>query len=262
MKRVSWIALLLVIGSGIVQAQDWKLVWAEEFNQTGLPNPQIWDYEEGYIRNQELQYYTRARMENAQVENGTLIIESRKEDMGDKHFTSASLITLNKQHFRYGRLEVCAKLPTGKGMWPAIWLLGVNRKQVGWPTCGEIDVMENVGFDPDRIHANIHTKAYNHVKKTGKGSSIVVEKPYEKFHIYALEWTPERLDFFVDDQKYFVYENDGSGEASWPFDQEFYLILNAAVGGAWGGQKGVDETIFPQKYYIDYVRYYQKTELK
>jgi beta-glucanase (GH16 family) len=260
-------------------AADWKLVWSDEFDQPGLPDPSKWNYEEGFIRNNEEQFYTRQRSENARVENGLLIIEARKEHFKNPVFdpnaqgpassrrrrefaeyTSASLTTRGKASWIYGKIEVRAKLPTARGTWPAIWTLGTNGKQVGWPACGEIDIMEFVGFDPGIIHANIHTKKYNHVLKTGKGSQIKVPDAPEAFHVYALEWEPNRLDFFVDDKKYFTFTNEGTGRDVWPYDQDQYLILNLAIGGAWGGAKGIDDASFPQKYYIDYVRVYQKPE--
>ena len=160
--------------------KKWELVWADEFNGKGLPDQSKWDYEVGFIRNREKQYYTKARLENARVENGMLIIESRKEKYEKGDYTSASLHTRYKAKWLYGRIEVRAKLPTGRGMWPAIWMLGANYGKVRWPACGEIDIMENVGFNPDMIHANVHTKAYNHVKRTNKGSKIEAEKPYEQ----------------------------------------------------------------------------------
>jgi beta-glucanase (GH16 family) len=253
--------------AGATQAGDpaWKLVWSDEFDGTGLPDPKKWSYEVGRIRNREAQTYTKERRENARVEDGSLVIEARKEKLDGAEYTSASLHTKGKSEWRRGRIEVRAKLPTGRGMWPAIWMLGVNIKEVGWPRCGEIDIMENVGFDPDTIHANIHTQAYNHVKRTGKGAKITVAKPHEDFHVYAVEWRSstgspqldDRLDFFVDGKRYFTYANDKQGEASWPFDRPHYLILNAAVGGTWGGQKGIDDAIFPQRYFIDYVRVYE-----
>ena len=193
------------------QTKDWKLVWSDEFDRPGLPDSTKWTYETGFIRNNEAQYYTFARPENARVESGMLIIESRKEQYQDAGYTSASLNTLGKADWTYGRFEVRAKLPTGNGMWPALWMLGVNRKEVGWPACGELDIMENVGFDPDVIHANIHTEKYNHVKKTNKGNKITVAKPYEDFHVYAMEWFPDHIDFFVDDTRYFTFNNEGSG---------------------------------------------------
>jgi beta-glucanase (GH16 family) len=260
-----------------VTKPGWKLVWADEFDKPGLPDPAKWNYEEGFIRNNEDQYYTRARKENARVEDGMLIIEARKEPWTNgayspdapprararrglrlAHYTSASLTTRGKFSWTYGRIEVRAKLPGGRGPWPAIWTLGTNINQVGWPACGEIDMMEFVGFDPGNIHANVHTRKYNHVKHNGKGGQTMVPDASETFHVYAMEWSPERLDFFVDDHTYFTYENEHSGVDAWPFDHGQYLILNLAIGGDWGGQHGIDDTAFPQRYCIDYVRVYQK----
>jgi len=245
---------------GSIRADDpqWKLVWRDEFDYTGLPDPEKWGYEVGFVRNREAQYYTKARRENARVEKGVLVIESRKERFEKGEYTSASIHTKGKAEWRYGRFEIRAQLPAGRGMWPAIWMLGANIGKVGWPRCGEIDIMENVGFDPDTIHANIHTQAYNHVKRTAKGSKIEIAKPHATFHVYAIEWFEDRIDFFVDGRKYFTFKNEGTGADVWPFGEPHYLILNAAIGGAWGGQKGIDDAIFPQKYLIDYVRVYER----
>ena len=151
-----------------------------------------------------------------------------------------------------------AKLPSGRGTWPAIWTLGTNFDQVGWPTCGEIDIMEFVGYEPGVIHANVHTKKYNHSVKTGKGDKTTVSDASVAFHVYAVEWDAQKIDFFVDDHKYFTFQNEGTGTDAWPYANDQFLILNFAIGGDWGGQKGVDDRIFPQRYYIDYVRVYQK----
>jgi beta-glucanase (GH16 family) len=260
------------------QAGDWKLVWSDEFNRDGLPDPTKWAYEEGFVRNRELQYYTADRRENARVEGGHLIIEARKEQYPNARFqadaperrwqqrrehadyTSASLNTRDPATWTYGRIEVRAKLPGGRGTWPAIWMLGANMNAVGWPACGEIDIMEYVGHDPGVVHANVHTRGYNHSKGNGRGARTPLPDAEKEFHVYAVEWTPEKLEFFVDDQKYFTLENDGTGVDSWPFDAPQYLILNLAIGGAWGGQQGIDDAIFPQKFLIDYVRIYQRAE--
>ncbi len=244
-----------------VKEIEWKLVWEDNFDTDGLPDDDNWSYEVGYIRNNEAQYYTENRLENARVENGNLIIEARKDNWNDNEITSASLHTYNKKSILYGRIEVRAKLPTGLGTWPAIWMLGENiRTGTKWPDCGEIDIMENVGYDPNTIHANVHTKDYNHVLGTNKGDKIYNIRPYADFHIYAIEWFEDRIEFFVDDKRIFVFKNEYSGFERWPFDKPHYLILNFAIGGSWGGQKGIDDNIFPQKYYIDYVRVYEIDE--
>ena len=271
-KQHGWVIFVLL--SFTLQAADWKLVWSDEFDHPGLPDPAKWDYETGFVRNKEAQYYVRSRMENARVESGMLIIEARKERMNNPdydpaangqgrkgrpfaEYTSASLTTRGTASWTRGRMEVRAKLPSGRGVWPAIWTVGADRA-AGWPAGGEIDIMESVGFEPGIIHANVHTKKYNVGIKTAKGDKITIADASEAFHVYALEWYEDRLDFFVDDQKYFTYRNDGTGPDAWPFDKSQYLILNLAMGGAWGGQKGIDDSILPQKFYIDYVRVYQK----
>jgi beta-glucanase (GH16 family) len=274
--RLFLVGFMAVAGSlSAADTNKWKLVWADEFDRPGLPDPAKWDYEVGFIRNNESQFYTRARKENARVENGMLVIEARKEDYKNPNYqpgftrrgnqekaqyTAASLVTRGKASWTYGRVEVRAKLPEGRGTWPAIWMLGTNLSAVGWPTCGELDIMEFVGFNPGQVHANVHTKKYNHAKGTGRGSTIKQADVSKEFHNYVMEWFPDRLDFYLDDQKYFTCKNDGAGEESWPFDKPEYLILNLAIGGAWGGQKGIDDAIFPTRFLIDYVRVYQAKE--
>jgi len=241
-----------------VAAPKLKLVWTEEFNVDGLPDPATWSYETGLIRNQEAQYYTAGRPENARVEDGNLVIESRKEDYAGAGYTSASVNTLGKREFSYGRIEVRAKIPTGVGSWPAIWMMGIDIPQAGWPECGEIDIMENVGYEPDTIYATVHTPGSVHDPgKVVKGGQITIPAPYADFHVYAVEWRSDRLDFFVDDQKYFTYRKDDRYPDYWRFAKPFYLLLNTAIGGNWGGQHGIDDGIFPLRYFIDYVKYYQ-----
>jgi beta-glucanase (GH16 family) len=255
---------------------EWKLIWADEFDREGPPDPAKWSYEEGFVRNRELQYYTKGRAENARVENGHLVIEARRERFPNARYqadaperrwpqrrefadyTSASLTTRGRAAWTRGRIEARAKMPSGRGTWPAIWTLGTNTSQVGWPAGGEIDILEYVGHEPGVVHANVHTRGYNHARGNGRGARLKVSDAETAFHVYALEWTAQKLEFFVDDRKFFTLENDGKGVDSWPFDAPQYLILNLAIGGAWGGQKGVDDSIFPQRFVVDYVRVYQR----
>jgi beta-glucanase (GH16 family) len=245
-------------------ASKWKLVFSDEFDQPGAPDPVKWSRELGMLRNAEAQYYTD-RPENARVQEGHLLIEARKEshkgaDGKTANYTSASLETRGHFEFTYGRIEVRAKLPKGRGAWPAIWTLGSNISTVGWPACGEIDVMEHVGYDPDVIHATIHTTSFNHIKHTEKSGKIPLKDPHSDFHVYAAEWTGQKIEMFLDGQKYFTFENPHTDAKAWPFDQPQYLKLNLAVGGAWGGRKGIDDTSFPQQFLIDYVRIYQESQ--
>jgi len=237
----------------------WSLDFDDEFDRAGAPDPSKWTPELGYVRNGEAQYYT-ARPQNVRVENGMLVIEARKERYQGFSYTSASITTFDHRQFLYGRVEVRAKLPGGLGTWPAIWLLGADINQVGWPACGEIDIMENVGHESSRIYGTVHTPAYNHTLKTAKGGTLDAEAPAEKFHVYALEWSKDRLDFFVDDRRYFTFHNEGRGNAVWPFDKPQYLILNLAIGGDWGGERGINDQLFPHRYLIDFVRVYHRPD--
>lgn len=234
-----------------------KLIWSDEFNYKGLPNANKWDYEVGLVRNKEPQYYTRDRLENARVEDGKLIIEARKEKYENANFTSASLITLNKKHFKYGRIEVRAKVCKGIGAWPAIWMLGVNRNFVKWPTCGEIDILEYVGKDSTQVYGTVHyadsTKKYQH-----EGKKPVVGRPEEDFHIYAINWDKDKIEFYYDNLNYYTFDISKAENAEGnPFRKQFYLLLNLALGreGTLGGR--LDESILPLRYEVDYVRVYK-----
>jgi len=234
-----------------------KLIWNDEFNGKGLPDSAKWNYEvggDGYGNN-EAQFYTQNRLENARIENGNLIIEAKKENWEKNKYTSAKLLTRGKFSFQYGTVEVRAKLPKGRGTWPAIWMMSENMKE--WPDDGELDIMEHVGFNQGYIHSSVHTKKYNHIIGTQKTDTLIVKDASEKFHVYKADWTPEKIDVYIDDQKFFTYENKEKTYEAWPFDQPYYIILNLAVGGFWGGKEGIDDSIFPLKYYIDYVRVYQ-----
>jgi len=250
---------LFILFVAVACTQNKELVWSDEFNYTGLPDSTKWNYAIGGHGwgNQELQYYTENRPQNARVEEGNLIIEARFEKTEGMDFSSARLTTKNKGDWTFGRVEVRAKLPSGTGVWPAIWMFFSEHTYGGWPESGEIDIMEYVGYQPDTIHGTIHTGAYNHPQNTQRGGEIQVPTAEEEFHTYAVDWQEDRIDFFVDDNRYFSFEKESDDPAVWPFDHDFYLIMNIAVGGTWGGQEGVDTTIFPQQLVVDYVRVYQ-----
>lgn len=243
-----------------------KLVWSDEFEVSGSPDTSRWGYDLGDgcpdvcgWGNNELQYYTE-RPENVRVADGKLLIEARKEALGGKDYTSARLVSRGKGDWKYGYVEARAKLPEGTGVWPAIWMLPTTWEYGGWPASGEIDIMEHVGYNPDLIYGTVHTEAFNHGIGTQKGDSIQVADVQNEFHTYAIDWSPEKIDFLVDDEVYHTFHNEGTGSEAWPFDQPFHLLMNIAVGGNWGGTRGVDESIWPQRMEVDYVRVYQYPE--
>ena len=236
--------------------KEYQLVWEDEFKNDGKPDIINWDYETGYIRNNEKQYYTE-NLKNTRVENGYLILEAHKEEIEGYNYSSGSVTTSNLAAWQYGKIEVMAKLPQGVGMWPAIWMLGENWKQVSWPKCGEIDIMEHVGFTKDTIYGTVHTEAYNHTIGTSVGKEVFINNPYDEFHIYAVEWNSEKIDFLLDNIVYHSFKNKNKTDAEWPFDQKFHLKLNVSVGGSWGGAQGIDDGVYPQQMVVDYVRVYQ-----
>ncbi|MDV6330872.1 glycoside hydrolase family 16 protein [Asticcacaulis sp. 201] len=244
----------------------YTLKWSDEFDTPGLPNPALWRYDTKANKtgwaNHERQYYANARPENSRVEDGTLIIEARKEDLKDKsdwggqHYSSARL--LSKKTYKYGYVEVRAQLPCGLGVWPAIWQLPATDR-LKWPDDGEIDIMEYVGWDKDVIYHTIHTGLYNHVKGTQKGILKAMPAVCGQWHTYSLLWTPNEIKEGIDGRYYFHFRNDGKGNTgTWPFDRAHNLILNLAVGGDFGGKTGVDDSSLPWQFKIDYVRVYQK----
>ena len=236
-----------------------KLVWSDEFNYLGLPDSTKWSYDVGGNGwgNNEAQFYTKADIKNAVVGNGFLSIIARKEKRENKEYTSTRMVTRGKQDWSFGRVDIRAKLPKGRGTWPAGWMLGTNINIVGWPQCGEIDILEHVGYDPDTIVGSIHTTAYNHIKGTQKTKRIYIKNPYTDFHVYGCEWNTEKMTFFLDGMLYLTVQNEHKTDKEWPFNNPMYLLLNVAVGGNWGGTKGIDESIFPVQMEVDYVRVYQ-----
>ena len=270
-----FLVLLLIAGtsSNAQKKEKWKLVWKEEFNYTGLPNAKKWSYEVGHIRNNEKQYYTNARKENAWVSNGVLAITGKKESFPNESFkkgsgdwktqdstaqyTSASINTLGKVGWKYGRIEIKAKLPHGGGIWPAIWMMGTNRSEVGWPKCGEIDIMEFVGNQPKDIYGTMHFPDPNAEGNKSNGSKITSENLKNDFHLYAIEWNEKTIDVYFDNNKYHSFSIDSAGVGEdIPFRKPFYLLLNLAMGANWPGP--IDDSILPQQFLVDYVRVYEK----
>ncbi len=235
----------------------YTLVWSDEFDGDALNTTDNWTYETGYIANNELQNYQRSS--NLSVSDGVMTITAEKvnDDKVYGSYTSSRINTYGKQSFTYGRIEARMRLPLGTGVWPAFWMLGntINTGD-GWPLCGEIDIMEYVGYDPHTIHANLHTYDYN--GGNGKGGSITVEDESD-WHVYGMTWTAEGIEFYLDDAEnvYYSYRTTTTEFTSWPFVQPFFIVLNLAIGGDWGGVMGVDNTIFPVQMDVDYVRVYQ-----
>lgn len=231
-----------------------KLLWSDEFNYRGLPDSSKWDYEEGHIRNYEKQFYTRKRLKNAHVRGGKLIIETRKEKYERADYTSASINTYGKQSFVGDfRIEVRAKLPFGKGIWPAIWMMGINRFTEGYPQCSEIDIMEFVGHKPNTIHGTVHwlDSTGTRRKTKSKGAQLQFNDLRSRYHVYGFERRGKMITLFVDDKRYFKFTVPESAYPS-SFTSPVYLLINTAIGGTWGGE--IDNSILPQKFFIDYVR--------
>ncbi len=266
----------LTIKRPMPRGPQWRLVWADEFDGDTL-DLESWSYDLWPARkvNDEDQAYTdRAR--NLTVKDGLLVIEAHREDYDDAKYTSARIHTAGKRDFLYGRFEIRAKLPLGMGTWPAIWMLPSDPFRYAtscdagadwqgssncdaWPNSGEIDIMEHVGYEMGHVHGTVHNEAYYWLKWEQRKGRVLLDDADEAFHVYALEWTAERIDIYVDDTHYFSYINENDGWRSWPYDHPFHLILNQAVGGMWGrAGGGIDDSVFPQRMVVDYVRVYER----
>jgi beta-glucanase (GH16 family) len=253
-----------------------ELTWSDEFDIDGAPDKTKWTVEEwaaGFVNDEDQAYTARSR--NVRVENGHLLIEAHREDYDGARYTSARIQSSGKADFLYGRIDVRAKLPRGRGTWPAIWMLssrpfdyatncseGVmwqgNEDCDAWPNSGEIDIMEHVGYQPGHVHGTVHSKAFHWPIWNHRKGRIVIDDVSDAFHVYTLEWTPETIDILVDEIVYLTYINEGRGWEEWPFDQPFHIILNFAVGGGWGRAGGpIDDSVFPQTMLVDYVRVYR-----
>lgn len=238
-----------------VFAQQRSLIWEEQFNASGL-DEKVWNFEQGDgcpnlcgWGNNERQQYTKT---NHKLSDGNLTITARKEPDGS--YTSTRITTAGKKEFQYGRIECRAKLPVGQGIWPAFWMLGSNISKVGWPKCGEIDILEYVGRQPHHVYTTLHTQSGH--GDNGHGKKTEVGEIEKGFHIFAVEWSRDKMEFFVDERLVFTYNPSDKGVENWPFDQPHFIILNMAIGGNFGGPD-VDDSIFPQQFVIDYIKVYQ-----
>lgn len=249
---------LIKIRNNSTDSEKRKLVWSDEFNKpngTGLDESK-WVHEiggEGWGNNEE-QFYTD-KLENCYIEDGNLVIEAIKEKIGNNPYTSARIITKDKFEFQYGKVEMRAKIPYGQGIWPAFWMLGADFKEVGWPDCGEIDIMENIGKEPNIIHGTVHGPGY--YGSMGIGNTYSIEQNFtDDFHVFTIDWSEDKIEWFVDGVLYHTMNPDKTIGNEWVFNKKFFLLLNLAVGGNWPGYPD-ETTIFPQKFIIDYIRVYQ-----
>jgi len=243
---------------------EWEIIWSDEFNEDEIDsskwNKLLW--KSGHVNNEQQAYTDRDT--NIFIRNGKLVIRGLIEPgyygvdyLGNSYtadYTSGRVNTYNKANWTYGKFDIHAKLPKGNGSWPAIWMLGENISSVGWPNCGEIDIMEHVGFEDGKIHGSIHTSQYNHMLGTQLSGSKIISTATDTFHTYSLEWSPTYLRYLIDDEPfYFIYNMSDGDKSKWPFDDSQYLILNLAIGGDWGGIYGVDPSAFPMEMEVDYV---------
>jgi len=247
---------------------SWKLVWSDEFNgpNRARVDSSKWVVETGGggWGNDELEYYT-SRPQNASQENGNLVIKVLQEKYSGaggvtRNYTSARLKTLGKFSQAYGRFEARIKIPRGQGIWPAFWMLGNDIEKPGWPACGEIDIMENIGKEPALVHGTIHGPGYSGANGIGAAYALPDDQRFaDDFHVFAVEWEPNAIRFYVDDHLYATrIPTDLPQGTKWVYDHPFFLLLNVAVGGGWPGNPD-PTTVFPQTMLVDYVRVYKRT---
>jgi beta-glucanase (GH16 family) len=238
----------------------YKLLWQDQFDKDGYLNSDIWTIETGGngFGNNEAQFYTNQE-KNIYVKDQMLHIVAHKEDYEHRHYTSGKLSTYQKKHIKYGRIEVEAKLPKGSGTWPAIWLLGENKKEVGWPMCGEIDLIEHIGRRPGQFHFSLHTQTFNHKKNNHLTYVYDDLSLLDDFQTYSMEWDEGQISFYINQKLMATFKKSKHAtQEDWPYDQPFHLIINLAIGGHWGG--AIDESIFPVEFKIKSIKVYERSE--
>jgi beta-glucanase (GH16 family) len=248
-----------VAAQGVAQAEPgWKLVWSDEFDGPAI-DATTWTYDlgSGGWGNGEAEAYT-ARPENARIEDGCLVIEARREKYQGSYYTSARLKTQGLKTFGYGRVEARMKVPAGQGLWPAFWMLGPDIASKGWPECGEIDIMEYIGKDPQTVYGTAHGPGYS--GSGGLGGRLRLDSGLaDDFHVFAIERDADHIRWYYDGTQYFALSRGDQGANRWVFDKDFFVVLNLAVGGGWPGPVALD-TVFPARLLVDYVRVYEKAE--
>ncbi|MBT8140971.1 MAG: family 16 glycosylhydrolase [Gammaproteobacteria bacterium] len=267
----------IIVRKQVSDSRQWKLIWSDEFDYDGQPDSEKWTHDIWPARkvNDEDQTYTD-RLKNVRVENGMLVLEAHKEAFNNAEYTSGRIHSAAKGDLLYGRIDVRAKLPPGQGTWPAIWMLPSDPFKYAttckpgedwqgsdscdaWPNSGEIDIMEHVGYDMNTVHGTVHNRAYYWVNGEQRKGSVNSVNAEQEFHVYSLEWTPDSITILFDGAPYFFYMNEGEGWKAWPYDHAYNLILNLAVGGFWGRAGGpIDDSIFPVRMEVDYVRMYKQ----
>ncbi|MEM9334715.1 MAG: family 16 glycosylhydrolase [Pseudomonadota bacterium] len=267
----------VVVRENRPRSDDWELVWSDEFDYEGPPDPAKWSYNiwpPGKV-NLEEQYYTD-RLKNVRVEDDMLVVQAHLEDYEGAKYTSGRIHTEGKADFLYGRFDIRAKVPRGQGTWPAVWMLPTDPFRYAtnceagedwqgsptcdaWPNSGEIDILEHVGYQMGHVHGTVHNRAYFWMNWEQRKGRLIDNDVADEFHVYSVEWYEDRIDMFVDDVLYFTYMNEGSGWKAWPYDHAYNLIINIAMGGAWGSAGGpTDDSALPATLLIDWVRIYQK----
>lgn len=252
-------------GESPTSYEGMTLVWADEFESDALDS-NSWSYDVGDgcpslcgWGNNELEYYT-ASAENSYLADGKLVIVAKPDSIMNSNYSSAKLVTRDKQTFKYGRIDIRAKMPTGRGIWPAIWMLPADNVYGGWPTSGEIDIVELVGHEPEKIHGTVHFgPAVGYSQNSGNSYSLAAGAFADKFHVFSIIWSQDSIQWLVDGVRYHAISRASVGTNTYPFNESFYLILNVAVGGNWPGSP-TSETVFPQTMNVDYVRVFQETE--
>jgi beta-glucanase (GH16 family) len=269
--RAAFVVLLLLGGASVCGSQEradavqlpqregWQLVWHDEFEAAAL-DPASWTFDlgAGGWGNRELELYTKST-DNVRVEGGMLVIEARAEEKQGMQYTSGRIKTQGRVSWTYGRIEARIKVPEGNGIWPAFWMLGENIPIAPWPNCGEIDIMEVLGRQPEILHGTVHGPGYSASSGPTKSFAFKTLASFASdFHLYAVEWDAERIQWSVDDVVYFaVTPADVGPHKKWVFDHPFFVLLNVAVGGTWPGSPD-DTTVFPQRMLVDYVRVWQR----